>query len=125
VVPVDAAMAMLVLLPGDSRTECPSGRGTLVRRSGRSIIFEACTQSDGVFRLDTMRGVVVVDADDVSTIVPGELMSDADDAAIWLTGGYSVYGKADRVGDVVTIRAGNGDLLVADARRLERDEPSL
>lgn len=113
----EAAILALVAV-NDGGPTCPQNNGTLIRHSGQALAFDSCTKDDGVFRLETANGLVIIDANEVADLVPGSLAVDAGQAAIKLTGGYSVYGQAERDGDVVSVRASNGDLLLADARRL-------
>lgn len=109
----------LVAAAGD-RTQCPpEGHGVLVRSSGETIPFDSCQRLDGVYRLETPEGLVLVDAADVRETVAAMIVADAASAAVPLTGGETYYGQVEQAGEVVRIVDEGGRLIIADLLRLQ------
>lgn len=116
---VGPEIVALAIVAAGADSDCPEGPGILVRTSGRAIPFETCEQNEWSFRLETAEGIVVVDGLDVTSVMPGQLAKPEGEGAVFLTGGDSLFGVAERQGDVVVITDERGGITVADAMRVQ------
>jgi hypothetical protein len=66
-------LSLMILALDQQQQDCPDNApGALLRTSGEEIPFARCQHVDGAYILDTDKGVIVVDAADVSTIMIGD-----------------------------------------------------
>jgi hypothetical protein len=114
---VPAELVALALL-GTADGTCSDAPGSLVRHSGATVAFRSCRSEGGVYRLETAEGLVLVDAAEFRRIIPGSLAANAVAPALNLTGGYSVFGAAQRSGDVIRVTLPSGDIVIVDPQRL-------
>jgi hypothetical protein len=114
-----AELVALALVAADSdNRSCPASPGLLVRTSGQAIAFDSCTAGDGAMRLETASGAVVVDSLDIASIIPGAFAEAITDSALRFTGGHSLFGNVERVGEAIRVLDERGGITVADVQRL-------
>ncbi|WP_444853771.1 hypothetical protein [Sphingosinicella sp.] len=111
-------VALTMVAAANDADNCGDSLGLLIRASGQSIAFDNCSRGDGFLHLETADGMMLIDNSDVAEIIPAHL-EDTMARAVRFTGGYSLYGNAERLGDVVRIVDERGGVTIADIRRIE------